>query len=142
MGELDDCIKRGLIRKREPSRETALKGMAKAEKLLDEAKISLKANAPDSSLLMSYESILLTAKALLINDGFRERSHYCVVIYMKEIYADNGKIDKKIIGLFDHYRTLREMVAYDTDFTISNKDAEEAIKDADMIVKELRKLIK
>lgn len=37
---------------------------------------------------------------------------------------------------------LREMVAYDTDFIISNKDAEEAIKDADMIVKEFRKLIK
>lgn len=141
LSKLDECINGGLLRKMPPSRETALRIMNKVDTLLKEAKSSLNADAPNGTLLTAYDTMLLSAKALLIKDGFRERSHYCVIVYIQETYVQKNKIAKKTIELFDHYRTLRHMVAYDIDFMISRADAEESIKDAEFIVKELRKLI-
>ena len=138
---MDECIKKKLIRRIEPSRETALRLMDKAGKMIREAKASWKASAPDSSLLVSYDAMLLSAKAVLMKDGFREKSHYCVVAYIKEVYAEPGKIDRKMVELFDRYRSLRQMVAYDADFTVSDSDANQAINDAEAIVKEFKRLI-
>jgi len=113
----------------------------KANTILAEASASLKIDAPDGSVLMAYEAMLIAAKAVLAKDGYREKSHYCVVVYLKEKYVDVGKINKATIELFDHYRSLRHMVAYDSEFMASREDAEQAIKDGSRIVAEIKKLI-
>jgi len=141
LGKIEDCIEKGLIRKIEPSRQTAVKMLEKATNLLEEAKSSLDANAPDGSVLMAYEVMLLSGKALLVKDGFRERSHYCVVGYMQEAYADKGKIRKTTVDLFDQYRELRHMVAYDAEFMVSEEDAMKAIEDAEQLLREVKRVI-
>ncbi|EQD63856.1 HEPN domain protein [mine drainage metagenome] len=141
LGRVDDCIKKGLIRRIEPSRQTAIKMLEKAANLLKEAKSSLDANAPDGSVLMAYEVMLLSGKALLVKDGFRERSHYCVVGYVQEVYADKGKIKKSTVDLFDRYREIRHMVAYDAEFMVSEEDAMKAIEDAERLFTEIKKII-
>ncbi len=115
--------------------------LKKAARLLKEAEDSLTADAPDSSMMMAYEVMLLTGKALLVKDGFRERSHYCVVGYVKEVYANKGKVDGPLIERFDHYREVRHMVAYDAEFMVSSSDAETAINDAERLLLEIKKLI-
>ena len=141
LGKLDDCIKSGLIRKIEPSKETALKIMSKAVALIAEAKATLDADAPDATVLLAYDAMLLSAKALLTKDGFREKSHYCAIVYVEVKYADTDKIDKNLIKLFDNYRLVRHMAAYDTDFMMSEKDAKQSVRDAELISAAISKLI-
>ena len=141
MGRLEDCLKSGYIRRIEPSRETALRIAEKAEVMFDEAKKNLDSGAPDSSMLMAYEVMLLSGKALLAKDGFREKSHYCVVVYVQEAYADKGRISKEIVELFDHYREVRHMVAYDPDFFAAESDAEKALRSAGQFLNAVKKLL-
>ncbi len=140
MAKLDECIKKKLIRKVIPSRDLALKMLGKASVLLEESQKSLDAGAPDSSVLMSYEVMLLSAKALLAKDGFREKSHYCIAVYITEEYADTKRIDRSIAEVFDSYRTVRHMLAYDAEFMTSEEDAKKAILFARRMHREVRKL--
>ena len=141
LGRLDDCIKTGHIRRIEPSRETAKRIVAKAGVILDEAAKSLDSGVLDGSLLMSYETMLLSGKALLAKDGFREKNHYCVVVYVQEAYADKGKISNEAVELFDHYREVRHMVAYAPDFFATESDAKEALRNASRFLSEVKKLV-
>lgn len=141
LGELDKCIKNGFIRRIEPSKNAAQKMIEKAAELLKEADKSSRAGAPNGTLLIAYDVMLFAGKALLALDGFREKNHYCVAIYVKEEYADKGKIGRETAKRFDEYRVLRQMVAYDADFMVSTVDAKQSIKDASNMLEEVRKQI-
>jgi uncharacterized protein (UPF0332 family) len=140
--ELEDCIKKGLISKVPKSVEGAEKSMARADMWLVEAKMALEAGIYDSCILTSYEAMFHAARALLIRDGYRERSHYCVVRYLNESYAKKGLLNIRTVTLIDNYRELRHDAAYSLEFKAVATDAKEAVKDAGLIVKEIKTLLK
>jgi uncharacterized protein (UPF0332 family) len=141
LSELDKCFEKGLIRKTLPSREKALKSIKKAEKWLDEAKRNFKFGLFDSCLVSSYSAMFHAARALLLRDGFREKSHYCLARYVEEKYVNAKKLNKRIVNLLDRFRELRHEDLYELEFFATKDDAEEAIKNAEKVIKELERLI-
>lgn len=141
MSELDECFKKGLIRKIPASEEKALKSMAKANRWLIEAKKNLEHNLLDSCLISSYAAMFHAARVLLFKDGFREKSHYCVARYLEEEYAGKGKLPKVVVDLLDRLRDLRHTDLYQLDFFVTKEEAEEAIKSAEIVIGEIAKLI-
>lgn len=142
LSELENCIGKGLIRKIAPSEENSKKSIMKANKWINEAKAALASELFDSCLVASYVAMFHSARAILIKDGFREKSHYCIVRYLEEKYSKIGKLDIKIVDLLDRYRELRHEDVYGIDFEATEKDAKEAIQNASLILKELEKLSK
>jgi len=140
LSELEACIKKGLIRKIQPSEENAKRSISKAKKWIEEAKIALGAKLFDSCLVASYVAMFHCARSLLIKDGFRERSHYCVVRYVEEKYASKGAVDNSVVDLLDRYRELRQEDVYDINFAATEEDAKEAVKNAEFILKQIEKL--
>jgi len=140
LSELDKCFKKGLIRKTLPSREKALKSISKAKKWLEEAKKNLEFSLIDSCLVSSYSAMFHAARALLIKDGFREKSHYCLARYVEEKYVNANTLSGSIVALLDRFRELRHEDLYELDFLATSEDAKEAIKNAEIVIREIEKL--
>ncbi len=141
LSELENCIKRGLIRKVPPSKSEADKSVIRAGNWLREAGAALKAGIYDTCILASYEAMFHAARSLLIRDGFRERSHYCVARYVENKYVGAGLLDIKIIDILDNYRELRHDIAYRLEFDAGEGDASKAVKNASKVVNSIRKIV-
>lgn len=138
--ELEDCIKRGLISRVPPSEEGSEKSMARAKTWLVEARAALESGIYDSCILIAYESMFHAARAILIRDGYRERSHYCVVRYLNESYAKKGLLSVRTVTMIDNYRELRHNAAYSLEFKAKERDAKDAVNDAELIINEIKAL--
>ena len=100
LSELEKCFEKGLIRKTLPSKEKALKSIHKARKWLEEARKNFKFRLFDSCLVSSYSAMFHAARALLLKDGFREKSHYCLARYVEEKYINTKKLNRIVLDIF------------------------------------------
>jgi len=141
LSELDRCFQKGLIRKTLPSKEKALKSMKKARRWLDEAQKNFDYGLFDSCLVSSYSAMFHAARSLLLKDGFREKSHYCVARYLEEKYVHRKKLNREVVDLLDRFRELRHEDLYELDFFATKEDAKEAIKNARIVIEEMEKLL-
>ena len=137
---LDDCIKKGLIKKSIPSREQALASIEKAKQLLIEAQANLEGQHYNAATIVAYLSILNSCRAILFNDGFRERSHACVTRYLEEKHGD--EIPSDYIDLLDHFRETRHDVQYEVDYFAEKEGAGHIVEFAEKFVKLMEKLLK
>ncbi len=63
-----------------------------------------------------------TARALLYSKGYREKSHYCLIVAMKALFVTNRLLDVSLIETFQMAKSLRENADYDNEY--SKKSAE------------------
>jgi uncharacterized protein (UPF0332 family) len=136
-----DCLEKGLLKKIPPSKEKAFSSIKKAEKWLDEAEKTLKSKAFDSSVLASYMVFFHSARAVLFFDGFREKSHACIALYLEEKYVKTGKLERKWIELLDHYRETRHSNQYDLSFYSTEEEAANALDSATKFLERMKELI-
>ena len=141
LSELDRCFQKGLIRKTLPSKEKALKSMKKARRWLDEAQKNFDYGLFDSCLVSSYSAMFHAARSLLLKDGFRGKSHYCVARYLEEKYVDKRKLNREAVDLLDRFRELRHEDLYELDFFGTKEDAKEAIENARIVIEKIEKLL-
>lgn len=142
MSELEECLRKGLIRKTVASEGKALKSIARANKWLDEARKNLEHELVNSCLVSSYSAMFHAARALLFRDGYREKSHYCVVRYLEEKYVKKGRMPRRVIDLLDRFRNLRHTDLYQLDFFVTKDEAEESIRSAEFVIREITQVIK
>jgi uncharacterized protein (UPF0332 family) len=141
LNDLEECMKKGLIRKTAPSVEGASKSIARARVWSGQAKEAYDAELYDVSILGSYEAMFHAAKSLLIKDGYREKSHYCVARYLEFAYFKKGLLSKELVTMLDSYREIRHQTAYDTEFEATSEEAKGATKDAEVFIREIAKLL-
>ncbi len=67
----------------------------------------------EESLVVSYSSMLMAARALMFRDGVLEKNHYCVILYLKDKYQD--EIGAGPISWLDVYRVERHQWFYGID---------------------------
>ncbi len=70
-----------------------------------------------------------------------KKSHYCLARYIEEKYVNTKKLNRIVIDLLDRFRELRHEDLYELDFFATRDDAKEAIKNAEIVIKEIEKLI-
>jgi uncharacterized protein (UPF0332 family) len=78
-----------------------------------------------------------SARALLYKDGVKERSHICIVSYLREKYPELRRLSNQL----DAYRRNRHNTLYSLDFLISDNEAKQAIMDAEQFYKHIKKII-
>lgn len=79
--------------------------MEMAFQRLEKAKDLRSSGFHEECLVASYSAMLMAARALLFRDGIIEKSHYCVILYLRDIY--NEKIGEGPISWLDVYRVER-----------------------------------
>jgi uncharacterized protein (UPF0332 family) len=81
-----------------------------------------------------------TSRALLFKDEFKEKSHYCLKGIWKRGNVNTGKLNRAIVDLLDRFRMFRHERPYELDFSATQDDTEEAVRNAEMIrrIRQLR----
>jgi uncharacterized protein (UPF0332 family) len=103
---IDECFERGLLRKVEPSRIKSQQSLQLATEWLHEAEASFEAKAYRSALSSAYLAAFHSACAALFRDGVREKSHYCIGLYL-QAYVENDELEEEWPMLFDRIRSIR-----------------------------------
>jgi uncharacterized protein (UPF0332 family) len=130
---LDECYERGLLRKVAPSTEKAIQSLAQAREWLTEAGYDCDAGAVRSALMAAYMGYFHAARAILIRDGIREKSHYCIGVYL-ESYRDEGLLEDEWVLQFDHMRGLRQDDQYSLDARPTLEEVRQAVSDAQKFI--------
>ncbi len=124
---IDDCLAQGLLKKIKPDREKALRSLEVAESKAKKAYTLLRLDIFDMSLVNSYSSMFHSARALLFNDGFKERSHFALYVYIKEKYKT--KIEPRFLNELNVLRLERHGIFYELETEEKSKpEAENALR--------------
>ncbi|MFH1285607.1 MAG: HEPN domain-containing protein [Candidatus Micrarchaeota archaeon] len=140
MIEFEECIKLGLLKRIPPSKVQADEQLKKANILLEESKKSLNSDSPNSAVITAYAAVLDAARALLFRDGYREKSHACVVRYLEAKYSN--ELGGSFIQLFDEYRDRRHKTMYSGDYYPTSAEAKRIVSFAEEFVGKVSKLLK
>jgi uncharacterized protein (UPF0332 family) len=108
---IDDCFERGLLRKVEPSKAKSDKSLLQAGEWLIEAEKNLEAGALRSAVSSAYLAVFHCSRAVLFRDGVREKSHYCIGLYLQK-YVEEGALEEEWPLLFDRIRSIRHSDQY------------------------------
>lgn len=119
-------------------RKLVLKEIAAAKSDLKDAKESLERNKFKWTTIQGYYSMFHSARALLFERGYREKSHYALLVAIRELYADD--IERSLIREFEHGMYLRQEADYGLKFSESGaldvvETAEKLLRRAKLILK-------
>ena len=84
--------------------------------------------------IQGYYAMFHSARALLFDKGFREKSHHALFVAIRELYA--GKIERSFIQDFEHGMYLRQEADYGLKF--SDSGARDIIESAEKILRRAR----
>ncbi|MDI3488538.1 MAG: hypothetical protein PWR26_1255, partial [Methanosarcinales archaeon] len=73
--------------------------------------INFESGAFRSALLSTYLAVFHSARAVLFRDGVREKSHYCVGVYLEK-YVNQNLLEEKWVVVFDRMRSTRHEDQY------------------------------
>lgn len=108
--DIKECLEKGLLKRDKPSLDKAKKSLEIAKLKLEKAKELLKLNILDMAEVNCYSSMFHSSRALLFRDGFKERSHYAIYVYLKERYSD--KLQPKFLNELNVLRLERHEIFY------------------------------
>lgn len=95
---------------------------------LNEAKDRLKNKKYKYATITAYYSMFHAARALIYSKGYREKSHYYLVVALQALFVDKGLIEEELAKDFHTAMVLRESADYHGEF--SKEGAESSIESA------------
>lgn len=137
---IDECLKKRMLRKITPDINKAQRSLEIAENKLKTAKDAFEKELYGPTIIYGYTSMFHSSRALLYKDGIQEKSHICLVLYIKENYS--SKIPPYLTNSLNSFRKERHETLYGLDFIETRKDAELSIDDAEQLLDTVKKILK
>ena len=108
--------------------------------LIKESKSLLKVDKYDPCIIFSYTAIFHAARALLFKEGYREKGHLGVIIFLEDFYSN--KIGRKLIYEFDRLRKERHDLLYGLEKEkISEESAKHTLIISEKFIKKIEELL-
>lgn len=140
---MEDCFERGMLRQVSPDAQKAEFSLKVAREKLEEAKKLAAAGFHNAALVTAYASMFHAGRALLFNDGVMEKSHYCLIAYLREKHVHEGRLPAGIVTMMDSFREERHDVMYGLNgLKVKESDSKEAIENAGKMIEEAGKLLR
>jgi uncharacterized protein (UPF0332 family) len=141
LNELKNCFLRRQLLKVEPSLIKSERSIQESYKWLNESFKNIEGRAYSSAQLSTYLVFFHAARAVLYRDGVREKSHYCIGIYL-EAYQKEGLLEENWIILFDRVRNNRHAGQYSFQVEPTKEEVELGIKSAENFLKRIIELLR
>ena len=130
-----------MLRRETPNTLMSGKALDMAYDKLDRAIELREKGFHDEAVVASYSAMFQAARALLFSEGVVEKSHYCVILYLKDNHKNS--LGMELISWLDLYRIERHTWFYgvesmDTDETGS----EEAIDRSNEFIDRISNILK
>ena len=119
-------------------KKLVLKEMAAAKSDLKDAKESIAGKKFKWATIQGYYSMFHSARALLFAKGYREKSHYALLVAIRDLYA--GEIERSLIQEFEHGMYLRQEADYGLKF--SESGALDVIQTAERLLQKAKAVLK
>lgn len=131
------CLKNGRLVTVEIDPRIVAKEMNLAQHDLSEGKVSIARGSYKWATVQAYYAMFHAAKALVIQKGYREKSHRCLAIALRELYVRSGKLAEQMLIELEDARALREEADYRGAFTetAANHSIQVANKFVELTVK-------
>ena len=110
MSQFKRYIEEGRLTRIEIDRKLILKEVEGATSDLEEAKDSLRRKNFKWATVQGYYLMFHSARALLYSKGFREKSHYALLVALRELFKN--ELAPEILRDFDEAMNLREEADY------------------------------
>lgn len=129
MNDFERCLKERRLIKIKPLKEMIQKELDSAKYDFERARNSLKEEDFKWAAVQSYYCMFHAAKALVLKKGYREKSHFCLVIALRELYVDEDMLNAEMVENLELCMHLRHEADYG--LTYHPESAKTAIKYAE-----------
>ena len=117
MSEFEGCIRQGRLVRFRASPAMVEKELKGAQHDLKSARASREHGDDKWASVQAYYSMFHCAKALVLAKGYREKSHLCLVVALRELYVKEGTLDERVAGDFELVMNLRHEADYGLAFS-------------------------
>jgi len=121
--DLDRLLEQGSIQKIEPAKDLAEKEFAEADYDIEHARESFEEKDYKWSIVKAYYAIFHSAKGIMFLMGYREKSHFAVGEFLREL-SKEGKLEGKYANDFKAAMSARQGADYNYEYS---KDKAELI---------------
>ena len=138
--EFQKAIEKKRILRFTQGKQQVKKELKEAESDLSEARNRFDNQKYKYSTITGYYSMFHSARALIYSKGYREKSHYYLLVALKSLFVDSGLLSEQIVSEFHDAMVLREDADYHGNFTKEGAEsvmnaAEEFLKTAKAVLK-------
>ena len=120
-----------------PDRKLVLKEIEGAKSDLETARKSLQDENFKWAIIQGYYSIFHSARALVYSKGFREKSHYALLVAIQELFRD--ELESFLIQGFGDAMNLRQTADYG--LTFSKEGAINVIETAEKFLLKAKEIL-
>ena len=113
----EDCLAKKKIFRFEQAKRLVGIELEDAATDIDSAEKDFSASNFKWATIKGYYSMFHSARALLYSLGYRERGHYCLYLALKKFFAEEGKIEPRLIEDFYNSMVVREDADYHRKFS-------------------------
>ena len=121
-----------------PDKKLVVKEIEGAESDLETAKKSLSDGNFKWATIQGYYSVFHSARALLYSKGFREKSHYALLVAVQELFSD--MLEQSLIQGFEDAMNLRQTADYG--LTFSEEGAIDVIETGEKFLLKAKEILK
>jgi uncharacterized protein (UPF0332 family) len=135
-----ECFQKRLLRRANPDPLKVTKALEMAEMKKERSQDLFENDFFEESIVSSYTSMFQAARALLFHDGVIEKSHACVVAYLREHYSSTLGQDK--INWLDTYRLERHESFYGLEKSnVDEHEAEDALEKSEKFLETVQQIL-
>jgi uncharacterized protein (UPF0332 family) len=140
---IKECFEKRLLKKDRPDLLKSTKALEISKKNLVKSESLMKHGFYSEAILAAYTAMFQSARALLFQDGIFERSHYCVVEYLKENYIKKHLLPNEFLYAIDLYRTQRHEVLYGLEeIFFEESEVKDALAKAKKFIKTVSQMVR
>ncbi|MBW2046149.1 MAG: HEPN domain-containing protein [Deltaproteobacteria bacterium] len=138
--EFNKCLRKGKIRPFSKEKNLFSKELKIAGEDLENAKDSYKSKKFKWATIQAYFCMFHAARALIYFQGYRERSHYCLIVALRTLFVSKRLLDYRLVEILLQGKRLRENADYYDEW--SQESANQMIKSAQDFIKRAKKILK
>lgn len=139
VNEFETCLNERKIVKIKPSIKMIEKEVNSAEYDLSRSIESLSHKDYKWASIQAYYSMFHSVKALVLNKGYRKKSHYCLLVALKELYVETGELAKEFADNFEMCMDIRQEADYG--LTYNSRSAELSIESAKKLLEATKNIL-
>ena len=116
--EFKKCLDREKISRFPSGPKLAQKELRSAFSDLEDSQIGAAGGRSKWPTIQAYYAMYHAARALIYSRGYRERSHYCLLVALQELFVDKGRLEPGFVDAFFSAMKLRESADYRNEFSL------------------------
>ncbi len=138
--DIKECVESGLLKASQKDIRKAKRSLEVSKNKLNKAIRLKESKFYEDAAVNAYSSMFHAGRALLFADGFVEKSHYGLYVYLREKYGN--KIEPRFINELDSLRLERHEILYSLETIVMNPgETEEIISIARDFLRAVEKLL-